>query len=86
MYILNNFTSRSSDHLATAHVLLNVISRSLYFHFLFFQGQIKQHTGSNRQSTNSRITVTEAVSASSDEGLDTKIIVHGKNTNDYDVL
>ena len=84
MYILNNFTSRSSDHLATAHVLLNVISRSLYFHFLYFQGEIEQH--SNRQSTNSRITVTDAVSASSDEGLDTNIIVHGKNTNDYDVL
>ena len=84
MYILNNFTSRSSDHLATAHVLLNVISRSLYFHFLFFQGEIMQH--SNRQSTNSRKTVTDAVSASSDGGPETKIIVHGKNTNDYDVL
>lgn len=43
----------------------------------FRDGEIKQHTGSNRQSTNSRITVTEAVSASSDGGLNTNIIVHG---------
>lgn len=40
-----------------------------------FDGALQQH--SVRQSTSSRIIVTEAGSASSDDGLDTNLIVHG---------
>ena len=49
---------------------------------------IQRHSGVARKSSTSKITVTDAGSASSDEGLNTNIIVHGKNnnTNNDDLL
>jgi len=60
--------------------LLTSVSRLLCFHFLPFQGAIQQHT--LRQPTASRITVTEAGSAFSDEGIKAKIIAHGKKKDE----
>ena len=75
--------STASAPLVPTHLfLLSAISRLLCFPYLLFQGGIQQH--SLRQPTASRITVTEAGSVSSYEGLNTNIIVHGKNDNAND--
>ena len=58
---------------------------NVWFSFLLFQGGIRQH--SLRQPTNFRITVTDASgSVSSDVGVNTNIIVHGKSDNINDDL